>query len=417
MTVAVDPDSAAAGLLSGLRVIDAATMVMVPSAALVMADYGAEVIKVEALSGDANRFGHLIPGMPDHQRDYCFFQDNRNKKSLAIDLKHPDGLALFYRLVETADVFFTNLRARALDALRIDYASLRERNGRLIYAHGTGYGDAGPEACKPGYDAVCYWSRSGLEHSMFPLDGWLGPIPYGSGDHPSGMSLFAAVMMALYRRERTGEGSRVSTSLIANGAWSNATVIQARLLDATFHERRPRERPLNFAAVYYVAGCGRKFKFTIIEHQKKWPALCRCIGREDLIDHPRYATVEARARVTGELVSLFDRQFAERPLDDWKGRFEESDVPFSILSDYDDVASDEQMRANGVFVEIEDELLGRVRSVNSPLVLEHDPPVRPRRAPHVGEHTREILAALGEPEESIEDLIRRGVVGGGPTRP
>ena len=404
-------DDAAAGPLSGLRVVDAATMVMVPAAALVMADYGAEVIKVEALRGDANRFGHLIPGMPEHERDYCFFQDNRNKKSLALDLKHPEGRALFYRLIETSDVFFTNLRARALEALRIDYPSLRARNRRLIYAHGTGYGDAGPEARKPGYDAVCYWSRSGLENSMFPLEGWLGPIPYGSGDHPSGMTLFAAVMMALWRRERTGEGSRVTTSLIANGAWSNATVIQARLLDATFHERRPRERPLNFASVYYLARDKRPFKFTIIEHQKKWPALCRCIGREDLVDHPRYATVAARAQVTDELVSVFDRQFAEHPLEHWKARFEDHDVPFSVLSNYDDVVADEQMQANGVFVEVDDERLGRVRSVNNPIVLEHDPPVPPQRAPYVGEHTREILAALGEPEERIDDLLRRGVVG------
>ncbi|HVS13193.1 MAG TPA: CoA transferase [Thermoanaerobaculia bacterium] len=405
------PVAPEAGLLSGLRVIDAATMVMVPAAALVMADYGAEVIKLEPLGGDANRLGHLIPGMPDHQRDYCFFQDNRNKKSLAVDLKHPDGLALVHRLVATADVFLTNLRSRALASLRIDWPTLRALNPRLVYAHGTGYGDCGPEAHKPGYDAVCYWSRSALELTMFPLDGWLGPIPYGSGDHPSGMTLFAAVMMALWRRERTGEGSRVSTSLLANGAWSNATVIQARLLGARFHERRPRERPLNFAAVYYKGSDDRPFKFTIIEHQRKWPALCRCIGREDLIDHPRYATVEARAQVTDELVSLFDRQFAEHPLEVWKARFDEHDVPFSVLASYDDVIADMQMAANGVFVEMEDEELGAVRSVNNPIALEQGGTVVPRRAPRIGEHSRDILAALGESEERIDDLVRRGVVG------
>jgi formyl-CoA transferase len=160
-----------------------------------------------------------------------------------------------------------------------------------------------------------------------------------------------------------------------------------------------------------VASDQRPFKFTIIEHQKKWPALCRCIGRDDLVDHPRYATVEARARVTDELVSLFDRQFAQHPLEVWKARFEEHDVPFSVLADYDDVAADEQMLANGVFVEVEDEQLGSVRSVNNPIVLEHDPPVPAKRAPLVGEHTREILASLGEPTERIDDLVRRGVVG------
>jgi crotonobetainyl-CoA:carnitine CoA-transferase CaiB-like acyl-CoA transferase len=136
-------------------------------------------------AGDANRLGHLIPGMPEHQRDYCFFQDNRNKKSLAVDLKHPDGLALVHRLVERADVFFTNLRARALESLRIDWPTLRALNPRLVYAHGTGYGDHGPEARKPGYDAVCYWSRSALEHSMFPVEGWLGPSPTARATTPA----------------------------------------------------------------------------------------------------------------------------------------------------------------------------------------------------------------------------------------
>jgi crotonobetainyl-CoA:carnitine CoA-transferase CaiB-like acyl-CoA transferase len=225
------------------------------------------------------------------------------------------------------------------------------------------------------------------------------------------MTLFAAVMMALWRRERTGEGSRVTTSLVANGAWSNATLIQARLLDARFHVKRPRDSPINFAAVYYMGSDRRPFKFTIIEHQKKWPALCRCIGREDLVEHPRYATVEARARVTHELVSLLDRQFAEHPLEVWKARFEQHDVPFSVLSGYDDVVADPQLEANGVFVEMDDEELGRVRSVNNPIVLEHGSAVAPRRAPRVGEHSREVLAALGESEERIEDLVRRGVVG------
>ncbi len=311
----------AAGPLAGLVVIDAATMVMVPAAAVVLADFGATVIKVEPPAGDLNRYGHRIPGMPTHDIEYCYYQDNRNKRSLALDLKSAAGLDILRQLVRRADVFLTNTRQRSLERLGIDYPSLRALNVRLIYAHGTGYGDHGAEANKPGFDAVCYWSRSALEATMFPLEGWLGSLPYGSGDHPSGMSLLAAVMMALYRRERTGEGCRVSTSLLANGAWSNAIMLQARLVDARFHPRRPRDNPLNFASVYYLAGDRRVFKFTIIRHDEGWPKLCRVVGREDLIADSRFATIEARSQVTGELVSIFDLEFEKHPIEYWRERF------------------------------------------------------------------------------------------------
>jgi crotonobetainyl-CoA:carnitine CoA-transferase CaiB-like acyl-CoA transferase len=391
-------------------VIDAATMVMVPSAAVVMADFGADVIKVEPLQGDLNRVGHLIPGMPTHDLDYCFFQDNRNKRSIALDLKSSRGREVMHRLVKGADVFFTNTRARALAKLGLDWETLRALNPRLVYAHGTGYGDRGSEANKPGFDAVCYWSRSGLENTMFPVEGWLGPIPYGSGDHPTGMTLLAAVLMALYRRERTGEGCRVTTSLLANGAWSNAIVIQARLLGATFHPKRPRENPLNFAAVYYLPRDQRPFKFTIIDHDAGWPRLCHAAGLPELVDQPRYATKAARGEVTGELVAIFDRAFAARDLDEWRRRFEEHDVPFSVLATYDDIVEDEQMIANDVFVEVDDARCGRVRTVDSPIAIDGVAKTPPRRAPRLGEHGREILAEAGFAGDEIASLVAQGVV-------
>ena len=397
--------------LSGLRVIDAATMVMVPSAAVVMADFGADVIKVEPLQGDLNRAGHLIPGMPTLDLDYCFFLDNRSKRSIALDLKSARGREVLHRLVRSADVFFTNTRARALERLGLDWETLRALNPRLIYAHGTGYGDRGTEANKPGFDAVCYWSRSGLEHTMFPIEGWLGSIPYGAGDHPTGMGLLSAVLLALYRRERTGEGCRVTTSLLASGAWSNATVIQARLLGATFHAKRPRENPLNFASVYYLSRDRRPFKFTIIDHDAGWPKLCAAAGLSELIGQQRFASKPARALVTGELVALFDRAFAEHDLDHWRRRFEEHDVPFSPLATFDDIVEDEQMIANDVFVEVEDERLGRVRTVSSPIALDGVEKTPPSRAPRLGEHGREILAEAGFRADEIEALIAESVVG------
>lgn len=398
-------------ILDGIRVVETANMVMVPSAGAVLAEYGAEVIKVEPTDGDLNRRGHLIPGMPDHDYEYCFLPDNRNKKSIAVDLKSDEGRGILLQLVESADVFLTNYRPKALERLELTWEHIKDRNPRLIYAHGTGYGDRGAEIDKPGFDVVCYWSRSAIEATMFPIDGWLGPIGYGTGDHPSGMSLFGAVMLALFARERTGEGGRVTTSLLANGAWSNAVLIQARLCDAQFHERRPREEAPNFVGVYYKAGDGRVFKMTVVNTEQGWPRICRAIGRPDLIDDPRYATLEARSERMPELIRLCDEIFEQHDMDYWHEALEKADVPHSVIATYDDVVDDPQMKANDVFVEVDDPVLGRpVRTTQSPITLDHHAKVPPDSAPRLGEHSREILSELDLDGESIDRLLECGVV-------
>lgn len=387
-------------------------MVMVPSVGAILSDYGADVVKVESLEGDLNRRGHLIPGMPDHAYEYCFLPDNRGKRSIAVDLKQADGRDVLLRLVESADVFLTNYRQKALERLGIDWEVMRERNPRLVFAHGTGFGDRGPEADRPGFDSVCYWSRSGLEATLFPIDGWLGPTGYGTGDHPSGMALLSGVLLALLAREKTGRGDRVTSSLLANGVWSNAVIVQGRLLDARFHDRRPREEAYNFTSVYYRAGDGRVFKITLVDLQGGYPRVCRAIGREDLIDDPRYATLEARSQPgrTRELIAICDEIFASRPISHWVRELEANDLPFSLISTYDEVVEDAQMKANDVFVELDDPELGQVRTVNSPMHLEQSRKVPARPAPRLGEHTRTVLAEIGLSEDEARDLVARRVV-------
>jgi len=401
-------------LLSGIRVVEAASMVMVPSVGAVLADYGAQVVKIEPLGGDLNRRGHRIPGMPlqDSDSGYCFLPDNRGKRSLALDLKAPESAGILHRLLEGADVFLTNIRPKALERLGLGWPALQAINPRLIYAHGTGFGDTGAETDKPGFDTVCYWSRSGMEANAFPIDGWLGHLGYGTGDHPGGMALLSAVLLALFARERDGKGTRVSSSLLANGAWSNSIMIQARLVEAKFQERRPREDARNVTGVYYRAGDRRIFKIAIVDSQRDWPKLCRAIGRPDLIDDPRYATLEQRTEGgrMRELIQICDQVFAGQPIDHWKRVLEEQDLPHSIVATYDDVVADQQMAANGVFLEIDDPELGRVRTVDSPLHLEAYPKVPRKSAPRIGEHTREILAEIGISGDEVDGLVKRAVV-------
>lgn len=400
------------GLLSGIRVIEAASMIMVPSVGAALADYGAEVIKLEPLEGDLNRRGHNIPGMPVHDYGYCFLPDNRGKRSLAIDLKAPGARGILHKLIGGADVFLTNHRPKSLAGLGLDWPALQAVNPRLVYAHGTGFGDAGEEIDKPGYDTVCYWSRSGIEANLFPTDGWLGSAGYGAGDHPSGMALLSAVMMALYAREKSGRGTRVSVSLLASGAWSNAVMIQAKLLDAQFLERRPREDARSFTAVYYRAGDRRLFKMAVVDTQRDWPKVCRAIGRPELATDPRYVTLDERVKDgrMRELIAICDAVFASQPMEVWQRALDAADVPYSIVAALDDVISDRQMQANGVFVEIDDPELGRVKSVNTPMQVEGHPKVKPTPAPRLGEHTQEILVGIGLAADEIEALAERRVV-------
>lgn len=402
-------------LLSGIRVLEAASMIMVPAVGGALADYGAQVIKLEPIEGDLNRRGHQIPGMPLHDYEYCFLPDNRGKRSLSIDLKAPEARGILRRLIERSDVFLTNHRPKSLGGLGLDWPSLRAINPRLVYAHGTGFGDAGDEIDKPGFDTVCYYARSGIEASMFPTDGWLESLGYGTGDHPTGTALFAAVMMALFARERTGRGTRVSCSLLASGAWSNAVMIQAKLLGAQFLERRPREESRNFTRVYYRTADKRLFRMAIVNVQRDWPKVCTAIGRPELATDPRYAALEERTKEgrMGELIRLCDSIFATQPMDYWRRALEEADVPFSMIANLDDVVADKQMAANGVFVEIDDPVLGRVKTVDTPMQIEAFPKSATRPpAPRLGEHTAAILAEIGMREDEIRGLIERRVVAG-----
>jgi formyl-CoA transferase len=401
-------------ILEGIRVVEAANMVYVPCVGAVMADYGAEVIKVEPPGGgDIHRYGHELPGMPDSEIPYPFQVDNRNKKSVVLDLKQEAGQQTMHRLLASADVFLTNYRRRGLEKTRLRYSDLSPLNPRLIYAYGSGYGERGPEADKPGYDMVCYWSRSGIESQIFPFDEVLGPIPYGAGDHPSGMMLLAGVLLALYERERTGKGSKVSASLVAAGAWANSTMIAAELANAHFYDKVRREDSYNFTYIYYKPRDERVFKLNIHDHEKLWAPFCRAIERPDLINDPRFAEIPVRVKNMKELIRIIDGEIAKQDAVYWYQRFSEHDIPHTPLPDYQEIGADEQLAANDVFVEVDHPRHGRFRTVNSPFTIDQHPKVPPGPSPELGEHTREVLEGLGLAETEVEELLGSGVAAQG----
>ncbi len=396
-------------LLSGLLVIDCATYIAAPAAAVMLGDFGADVVKIERSPwGDPYRDLYRSPGMPICERDYCWELDNRGKKSLPLDLKQEVARQALDRLVARADVFITNYQPPLLDKFQLAYPRLRAINPRLVYAHVTGFGDRGPEVDLPAYDQTAFWARSGLMNAIHNAGGEPAKAPSGIGDHPTASALFGAIMAALYRRERAGEGARVSTSLLANGAWANSCFLQAELLGATYWPRTRRETCLNVLVNHYVARDGKRFLLCCLDPPKDWPNFCRAIGREELIDDPRYATREARTQNTEQLVARIDEAVAEHDFAHWEVLFQQHDVLYSRVADLAAAANDVQLQAAGVLPELDHPEYGTVRTVSSPVEIDGEAKVPPMAAPKLGQHTRELLASLGYERGEIDAMLASG---------
>src|SRR5262245_55616244 len=260
-----------------------------------MAEFGAEVIKIERPPhGDPYRYLSRIPGMPLSDHLFCWILDARNRKSVALNLEDEAARDVLLKLVRTADVFITNYQPALVRKFRLGFEQLRPINTRLIYAQVTGYGEAGEDVNEPGYDQTAYWARSGLMHTMYNADSEPCRAPTGFGDHPTAMTLFAGIMLGLYQRQTSGKGVKVATSLMANGAWSNANFIQAALLGAQFQPRTKRATVGNPLVNHYVTRDGKRFLTCCLAPAKDWPNFCRALEREDLMADPRFQTPALR---------------------------------------------------------------------------------------------------------------------------
>src|SRR5438445_4191930 len=396
-------------IFSGLKVVDFASFVAGPGAAVILSDFGADVIKVEPPKGELWRIGNKIPPQPLSNVPYMWHLNNRNKRGITLDLKSPDAVKVLERLAKWADVFIVNTPHPAREKLKLSYDDVAQWNQRLIYADITGYGDTGPDAALPGFDITAFWSRSGLlslTHDAGAPPTW----PFaGTGDAPSGVGLFAAIVTALYRRERTGKGSFVTTSLLAAGVWSAGVAIQAALAGAKFAPQHDRKNPANAAMNVYKSS--DNIWFVIVTTPDKLPALATGIGRADLLKDPRFADPAKLAANMSVLTATVDETFTSQPMAHWREVIEKGEIPYGLVRDPQDVIKETQLQANNIVVPLEGGGENLKLTISSPIQVHGVAKVAARRAPDLGEHNDEVLQELGLDTKEIERLRAGGVIG------
>ena len=395
-------------IFSGLKVVDFASFVAGPGAAVMLSDFGADVIKVEPPSGDPWRHAHKIPPQPASDDPYQWHLANRNKRSITLDLKSASAQQVVEQLVRWADVFIVNTPHPARKKLKLEYADVAQWNPRLIYADLTGFGEQGPDSALPGFDLTAYWARSGLL-SMTRDAGAPPTWPVaGSGDNATAVGIYSAIVTALYRRERTGKGTYVTTSLLAAGVWSASVSIQAALAGAKFYGLHDRKHPASAALNVYRASDGTWFVLVVMHD--KLAAVTKAIGRSDLLTDPRFSDPAKLMTNMPQLTAILDETFSARPMEHWNEVFNGVHVTFGAVLGPEEVINDPQLAANDIVVPLEGAGGKLTSTISSPIQLHGVAKVPARRAPNLGEHTEQILRDLGFDADGIEDLRASGAV-------
>ncbi|MEM8661148.1 MAG: CoA transferase [Pseudomonadota bacterium] len=398
-------------LFGDLLVIDCASFIAGPAAGTILADFGARVIKIEPPGeGDGYRKLKHLPGVPNCDQNYPWRLTNRTKESLALDLKSTDGRTVLDKLIKKADVFITNYPLNVRKKLRLNYADVKGVNEKLIYASLTPYGETGPEAESSGYDATAWWARSGLmDFVRASSDTPPGISVPGMGDHMSACSLYGAIVTALYQRDRTGEGAMVSTSLLANGLWSNGFMVQAALDGANTNARLDSEKRSAFTQLYRCRD-DRWFLLTILPQiqEKIWPVFIRCLERTEWLAEPKYADATTRHEHNRELTAGIQEAIALQDWSHWKKMFADNGITCGGVAKCDDQVDDEQVAAAGLLRDYTDE---GGKTLDSPVFVSGVTKVAPGPAPEVGEHSAKILSELNINADELAKLRAKGAVG------
>ncbi len=395
--------------LAGLRVLDISSFIAAPAAAVVLGDWGADVIKVEGPEGDPNRrIMHDSSNYPKSEINYPWEMDSRNKRSIVLDLKKPEARSALDRLIEKSDILICNFPPPVRDKLKLTYDDIKKVNPKLIYASLTGYGESGPDRDRPGFDATAYFARSGLLDAQRYEGGPPGVPGPAQGDRATAMALVSSILMALIHRMKTGEGSWVGTSLLGNGLWSCGVIAQAALVGAYLPHRPPPERPRSALGNIYRTSDDRWLQLTIVRTDKLWAPLCEAMGLSSLIDDPRFATEAERRSRSAELATILGKAFAKQPYEHWRKALAHHQVTFGVISRPQDVPDDQQAVACGAIVETE--IPEMPRTLSNPVRLGFAEQRVAHPAPALGQHSEEILREAGLSALEVASLKSIGAV-------
>jgi crotonobetainyl-CoA:carnitine CoA-transferase CaiB-like acyl-CoA transferase len=395
----------------GIRVVELAQWVFVPVAGALLADWGADVVHVEPTEGDPYR-GLATQGIGSERGgvNMSLALANRGKRSLALDIRHEQGAGVLLRLLETADVFLTNMRPGALERAGLDAGTLTARFPQLVYARGHGYGVRGPDADHAGYDATAFWARGGLAHILTPPD---RDYPVGQrgamGDRNGALALAFGIAAALLKRGRTGAGSVVDVSLLATAMWTLSSDLLAALSGAEPAPSSGRGPLVNPLVGMYRTKDGRHIQLVFLQPDRYWADFCRVIGRPDLGADERFADMAVRREHGTQCVEELDKEFAKRTFEEWKEVLAALDAPWAPVQSVPELLDDPQVGANGYIgkVMIDGEPAYRLPAV--PVQFDGRPPPL-RRAPEHGEDTEALLLDAGYGWDEITVLKEAGVV-------
>ncbi len=376
-----------------------------------LVDFVSDVIKIERPGGgDPLRYLSDIPTTPDAPSDYFWQMDGRNKRSIFVDLKTSDGLAILHQLVEGCDVYITNQPFPARRSLGLTYEDLKPLNPSMIYASLTAYGEAGPARDEKGFDLMAWWASSGLMDMMHDPDGrptWSLP---GMGDHPTAVSLYASIVTALLHRDKTGEGSMAHTSLLANGVWSASAIAQGVLAGGDMASYRARNRQPGQGIRFFRTEDNRWLQFELTGQPDEINRLFGAIGASDVLEEARTAMQENRESEPIDLGQILQERLLKRSSDDWLYSFDVNKISVSRLPTIEEAMASEQLTINEIAVKPLDGDVNIPLIINHPVKVDGVAQVGPKRAPGPGEHTAEVLRELGFDDDKILLLRELGVV-------
>ena len=397
--------------LEGVNVIELSTFIAVPACARFFADNGANVIKIEAKSGDAVRWNGTSEGRPDTPYENTTFDlENANKKGIVLNLKTKEGMEILMKLMAKADVFLTNWRPQALEKNGLTYEMLHAQFPKLVYGTLTGYGEKGPDKDLPGYDFTAFWARGGIMDSLRQKDEWPINLVPGMGDHVAGMSLAAGTVAALYEAQRTGEGKKVSVSLFHSAVFMQGLMIQAAQYTELGQKypisRFTADNPFNCA---YRTKDGRFMQISMPPFDTFYPKFMPLIGRADLVGNERYTMDNiSKNRLNREFIEILIEAFEQKTVAEWDEIFTANDIPHSVAQSWEEVLEDKQAWATDVYYNM-DYPTGETRAlVRQPVFIGDELPEY-KIAPYLGQDSEEIIRGLGYSEEQLQAMHESGV--------